>query len=295
MTVTCVLLLLVLLPIGGQCHTGEALQPHDLWRAWSFDAGITIPLAVSAILFAAGARRSRGVSLTQLICFWCGWSVLAFSLVSPLHELGEVLFSAHMTQHEILMLIAAPLMVLARPLVPMLWGLPIGWRKTLGRGFQTPAILRVWRTITRPVTASAIHASALWVWHAPFLFQATLESEWIHAAQHVSFLGSALLFWWSLLYAHGRTNYGESALYIFGTAVHTSILGALLTFSGAIWYPAYALRTQAWGIAPLEDQQVGGLIMWIPAGVIYLAAGLTTFGLWLRESEIVARRREYVL
>jgi cytochrome c oxidase assembly factor CtaG len=125
------------------------------------------------------------------------------------------------------------------------------------------------------------------------LFQATLSSDWIHSAQHISFLGTALLFWWSLFYAHGRTGYGSSVLYVFTTAVHTSILGALLTFAGAVWYPAYAPSTTAWGLSPLEDQQIGGLIMWIPAGVVYLAAGLWLLALCLRDSDIVANRGRY--
>ena len=82
-------------------------------------------------------------------------------------------------------------------------------------------------------------------------------------------------------------------MYIFTTAVHTSILGALLTFAGAVWYPAYAPTTATWGLSPLEDQQIGGLIMWIPAGVVYLGAGLWLLALWLRESDVVANRRRY--
>jgi putative membrane protein len=125
------------------------------------------------------------------------------------------------------------------------------------------------------------------------LFQATLSSDWIHSAQHISFLGSALLFWWSLFYAEGRTGYAFSVLYIFTTAVHTSILGALLTFAGSVWYPVYSATTTAWGLSPLEDQQIGGLIMWVPAGVVYLGAGLGLLALCLRESDHVAHRRHY--
>ena len=115
------------------------------------------------------------------------------------------------------------------------------------------------------------------MWHIPRFFQATLDNDWIHSAQHVSFLGSALLFWWSLFYAHGKVRYGASVLYLFTTAVHTSILGALLTFASTVWYPDYVATTPAWGLTPLEDQQVGGLIMWIPAGLVYVIGGLVLF------------------
>jgi putative membrane protein len=285
--------MLVLGSAAGFGHTGEPLEPHDLWQSWTFDPGIVIPLAVTAILFALGARTSRGVKIAQFAFFWSGWIFLVLSLISPLHPLGEALFSAHMAQHEILMLAAAPLLVLSRPLVPQLWGLPIGWRKGLGQWSKRPAVQHTWRAATQPLAACWIHAAALWLWHAPQLFQATLQNEWIHAAQHLSFFGSALLFWWSLFYAHGRATYGASVLYVLATAIHTSILGALLTFARTVWYPSYSLTTQAWGLTPLEDQQIGGLIMWVPAGVVYLGAGLGLFALWLRESDAVASRRRY--
>jgi putative membrane protein len=131
---------LLLTSIAAWGHTGEPLEPHDLWSAWSLDPGIVIPLALVAILFAAGARTSRGVSGKQFVCFWSGWIFLALALVSPLHPLGEALFSAHMAQHEILMLIAAPLLVLSRPLVPILWGLPIEARKVLGQWSKRPPV-----------------------------------------------------------------------------------------------------------------------------------------------------------
>lgn len=273
-------------------HGGEALQPHDLWTAWVFDPGIVIPLLLAAVLYLRGATAAHGVSRSQKACFWSGWVLLCVALLSPLHPLGEALFSAHMAQHELLMVAAAPLLVLARPLVALLWGLPFGWRRSLGHFSKGKAFQGVWRFFTHPMTAWWVHAAALWLWHLPRPFQATLDSDWIHSAQHVSFLGSALLFWWSLFYAHGKARYGASVLYVFTTAVHTSILGALLTFASTVWYPDYSVTTSAWGLTPLEDQQAGGLIMWIPAGVVYVVAGLYLFAGWLQESERVTSLRE---
>ena len=219
--------------------------------------------------------------------------MLVLALVSPLHPLGEALFSAHMVQHEILILVCAPLLVVSRPLVPMLWGLPFSWRRTVGQWSKLPWVERGWRSVTSPPSAWWIHAVALWVWHAPAMFQATLSSAWMHAAQHLSFLLSALLFWWSLFYAHGRLGYGASVIYVFTTSVHTSILGALLTLSSTLWYPAYANGTAPWGLSALEDQQIGGLVMWIPASVVYLGMALLLIVQWLRESETMVVRRGY--
>lgn len=266
------------------------LQPGNLWRAWEFDPGVVAPLAISALLYVRGSRKEVAADRNQRIYFWSGWGALALALISPLHPLGEALFSAHMVQHEILMLIAAPLLVLSRPLVTFLWGMPFEWRRSLGRWAKNDYVHGTWTTITDPFTAWWLHAAAIWIWHAPVMFDLTLESEAAHTAQHLSFFLSALLFWWALFYARGRKSYGAGVFYIFTTAVHTGILGALLTFSPHVWYHAYSATTQAWGLTPLEDQQLGGLIMWVPANLVYLAAGLVLFAKWLKESDLALER-----
>jgi len=180
--------------------------------------------------------------------------------------------------------------VLSRPLVTFLWGMPFEWRRRLGQWAKTDYVRGSWNFLTDPFTAWWLHAAAIWIWHVPFLFDLTLQSELAHTAQHLSFFLSALLFWWALLYAHGRRAYGAGVFYVFTTAVHTSILGALLTFAPRVWYASYTTTTQAWGLTPLEDQQIGGLIMWVPAGLVYLAAGLWLFGAWLKESDALLER-----
>jgi putative membrane protein len=282
--------IIILAPVVGIAHPGEPLQPDDLWSAWEFDPGVVVPLLVSAFLYARGSKRHHGLRFREKLCFWTGWSLLAIALVSPLHPVGELLFSAHMVQHEILMLVAAPLMVLSRPLVTFLWALPFDWRRGLGHWSKTDYVKRIWAFITDSLAAWCIHAAAIWIWHAPVMFQATLKSELAHTAQHLSFFLSALLFWWALFYAHGRLAYGAAVLYVFTTAVHTSILGALLTFAPHVWYPAYSSTTQAWGLTPLQDQQIGGLVMWVPAGLVYLVAGLALFAAWLSESDAMLER-----
>jgi putative membrane protein len=198
-----------------------------------------------------------------------------------------------MTQHEVLMLLAAPLLVLSRPLVPYLWALPARMRSSVGAVGKKRGVRVVWRTLTNPLVAWAIHAVALWLWHAPVLFQATLRSDFVHTLQHLSFLGSALLFWWALIHSRrGVMSYGAAVLYMFTTSVHSGVLGALLTFAHTVWYPAYATTTGSWGLTPLEDQQLGGLIMWVPAGLVYIVAGLALMVGWMRESERRVQRRE---
>jgi putative membrane protein len=271
-------------------HAGEPLEPHDLWTAWSWDPLIVMGLVLSGLLYWRGDRPGHGIRRWERAAYWTGWASLVIALVSPLHPAGEVLFSAHMLQHEILMLISAPLIVLGRPLVAYMWGLPEAWRKPVGGIGRVRWIASLWSWLARPLNAWWIHAVALWGWHAPALFQATLTSEVVHALQHLSFLATALLFWWALLRGReAHAGYGAAVFYVFTTGVHSSILGALLTFASTIWYPGYERTTQAWGLTPLEDQQIGGLIMWVPAGFVFLMAGLALFAKWMHASDLRAR------
>ena len=266
-------------PISTSCVTGGCSIRVSWFR-----------LSSPGFFYAIGVVRLRRVNKKvvgglEVACFVAGWLALIIALVSPLHPWGSVLFSAHMTQHELLMLVAAPLLVLGRPMIPFLWAFPKTTARRLSAWTKATPWQRTWRAITAPFVAWMIHAVALWGWHVPFLFQATLESEWIHALQHASFFGSALLFWWAILQGRERAaGSGAAVLYLFTTALHSSLLGALLTFARSVWYPIYNGATLSWGLTPLEDQQLGGLIMWVPAGAVYIVAALALFAGWLRES-----------
>ena len=142
-----------------------------------------------------------------------------------------------------------------------------------------------------------LHALALWVWHLPLLYESALRSEVVHAAEHVSFAGTAVLYWWVVAEcgAPRRMDRAVGVLYVFTIAMQGGILGALMTFSAAPWYPAYAASATAWGLTPLEDQQLAGLIMWVPSGLVYLAAALVLLVGWLRMADAAAIRREHRL
>lgn len=271
-------------------HVGD-LDVSNAWKAWSTEPNLVGPIVFLGWAYGVGWLRVRARSPStprkgDLGWFVAGWSALTLALISPIHPLGSVLFSVHMIQHELLMVVAAPLLVLGRTELYLLCALPAtaGARATrLTRDF---GLAYLWRGINRPLVAWSLHAGALWAWHMPRWFEATLSSPWIHTAQHISFLGTAVIFWQAVFRSpKRRAAYGASILYLFTTGIHTGALGALLTFTTNVWYPVYAPTTPVWGLTPLEDQQLGGLIMWVPAGLIYVVAGLALFTSWLRESD----------
>jgi putative membrane protein len=274
-------------------HAGQPVTPHDLWRAWSFEPAVITGLAVTAAIYARGfvesssrSRRGRNLHEREALFFVSGFTVLAIALLSPVHTAGTALFSAHMIQHELLMAIGAPLLVLGRPALPLMWGLPVPVRKPVGRLLSTRAFRRVWAVLTRPLAAFLAHGAAIWIWHTPRLYDASITSELVHTAQHMSFLVTALIFWWSVFPArrlNGRQGY--AIVYLFLTGIHTTLLGALFTIADTPLFSAYAgASTLAWGLTPLEDQQLGGLIMWVPGGLVYLAAALYLMLTFIRES-----------
>lgn len=276
-------------------HDGAPLASHDLWSPWTRDPLILVPLAALALLYWLGRRhRHRGPGRRRdrrAIMFWLGWGALVLALVSPLHALGEALFWAHMTQHEILMTVAAPLLVLGGTMVPMLRALPRDARRSIDRMLRWPAVRWVWRAVTRMDVAWIVQAVVLTAWHLPVLYQRSLASEWVHAVQHLSYLAAAVLYWWSVLETPiARHQRGAAVLSLFLTSLYAGALGALITFAGTPWYPAYR-ATAVWGLTPLEDQQLAGLVMWMPGGVAYLVAALALTARWLGDAERRGQRR----
>ena len=267
--------------IGG---VAPGLAPGRIAGAgqWGEDPWSLLPLAIALGLYVAGlillwrkAGSGRGISLRHAAAFGAGWLILALALQSLLHFWGERIFSAHMVEHEIVMVVAAPLLVVSRPLIPFLWALPIAWRRKLGGMHRLRGFRPIWEGSTRPLTAWIVHAAVLWVWHIPVVFRAALASEAVHAAQHLCFLAAALLYWWSLLCRRdGADMQGASVISLFATSVQTALLGALLTVSTVAWYGTEPHSQRVCGLTPIEDQQLAGLIMWVPAGLAYVGVAL---------------------
>lgn len=269
----------------------DTLREAATWSAEPWLLGL---LAAGALLYGIGCMRlwrragpGRGISPGQSARFATGWLALAAALVSPVDALAATLFSMHMVQHELMMVVAAPLIVTGRPLEAWTWAMPASWRAPVAAAARAPGLGRAWGAMTHPAVAWMLHALALWLWHVPAFFEASLASRAVHELQHASFLGTALLLWWSVLGRGTRRSDAASLGSLFTTMLHTGALGALLTFAPTVWYATYA-RASAFGLAPLEDQQLGGLVMWAPGGLAYLVAGLAIVASWLRSSPAAA-------
>jgi putative membrane protein len=290
--------LLAALPSLCGAHASSEPQAAIAWSSWSFEPWVVLALSISLALYAIGAVRlwrragaGRGLSRTQAAAFGVGWLALAAALVSPLDALSDRLFSAHMVQHEILMLVAAPLLVLGRPLAAFAWALPQWALRPASSPWRSGWPAAAWSALTDPLSAWALHALALWCWHIPSVFDAAVESPVLHALQHTSFLASALLFWWAALGSCARAGRrGVAMLLLFTTMLHTGALGALLALASSPWYPHYAQAAGA-GLDPLEDQQLGGLVMWVPGGLAYLATALVVAYHWLAGNPRPVARR----
>jgi putative membrane protein len=196
---------------------------------------------------------------------------------------------AHMAQHELLIVVAAPLMAFSAPLLASLWALPSNARSRVTTAVRRPALATVWMAVTAPLSGFALHAIALWTWHLPALYDLALAHESVHILEHVCFFGTAALFWWGIAHGrYGRAGYGAAVVYVFATAAHSGVLGALMTVSPRVWYAPYAVAHLS-GVTALQDQQLAGLLMWVPAGVAFVAAALVLFAAWLRQSDRMTR------
>ena len=273
---------------------------HDVWTSWTLQPPVLVGLGAAGWAYWRGVRtlwsgsRRRAIAGAQVASFAGGLAILFVALVSPLHSAAGELLWAHMVQHVLLVLVAAPLLVLGAPLVPMTLALPVTWRRRIRRWGRIGWIRGSGRALTLPLTAWLLQFIALWAWHAPALYDAAARSQGIHALEHASFLATSILFWWVAFRPGTRTRLsgGSEVLYVVTAGVQSGALGAVITFASSPLYPVYADATTRWGLTALQDQQLAGLIMWIPSGVVYLAVGGALFVRWLLAMERETRRLE---
>jgi putative membrane protein len=277
----------VLIPVTAVAHgvDGRLTADPRVFSLW--DQAALAGLTFVGTLYWIGVRELRarraGPSRIERMAFGAGWLALVGSILPWFDAAALELFSAHMAQHELMMLVGAPLIVAGRPLATCLWALPETWRRSIALPLQRGTVASLARTIAAPVTAWTLHGLVVWIWHAPGLYELAVRSEPVHMLQHAMFISTSVLFWWGLVYGrYGRAGYGAAVFYVFTTAIHTGILGAMLTFAPSPLYGVYATSGHD---DPLGDQQLAGLVMWIPAGLLLTMIGVGLFAAWLGESE----------
>ena len=259
---------------------------HDA-LGWTLDPVLIVPLGLALLIYLVGWARLAGRASTPVrpASFLAGWTILTLSLISPLHEAGERSFTMHMIEHELIMLGATLLLAASSAGGILAWGLPRRFRLALG-GSWTSSLQALWRRLTEPVTATAVQGAIMWGWHAPFLFDRALDHSGWHIAQHAWFFASSLLFWWAMLHPRRAGGYGVSAACLFATSLIGGALGALMSFSASPWYADYAaMGMTGIGLDPVADQQLAGLVMWIPGGLVHGLAALFLFYKWLKSAE----------
>jgi putative membrane protein len=285
-----VALALQALPAAAHATAAAGRELADTALAVGFGA----PLLAAAYLYAKGiaalwrsAGRGRGVRRAEAACFAFGWGTLAIALLPALDAATHRSFAVHMVQHELLMVVAAPLLVLGRPLEGWAWALPLAAKRSLRPMTRAKPLRQAWGAVTAPLGAWSFHALSVWVWHVPMLFRLALESVPLHILQHGCFFGSALALWWAAFGKASRAPTATSIASLFTTMLHTSALGALLTFAPTVWYATE--QSPPFGLTPLEDQQLGGLVMWVPGGLGYMIAGLAIVARWLAPARGVSK------
>lgn len=261
---------------------------------WNWEGWVLASLAVAVFGYVRGllrmdaGARARVFGVGRYAAFAAGIGVLFVALISPLDALDDQLFSAHMLQHMLLILVAPPLLVWSRPATAWLWAFELPARRAIGRFWMgAPGVQRGIRFLMRPLAVWVLSSFALWFWHLPGPYDWALGNAWVHAGEHLCFFLTALAFWSLVLAPYGRRqlDYGSSLLFVGTLGMQMGLLGAILTFAARPVYLAHAHTTLAWGLSLLEDQQLAGLIMWVPAGLVYTGTMAVLFVAWLHDAE----------
>jgi putative membrane protein len=281
-------------------HVGQPPAPHDLWTSWSLEPVVLLGFALAIGIYSRGVRaawrragRGRGMRVDQVRFFAAGMVALAIALISPVDAVGSALFSIHMVQHLLLMLVAAPLIVLGAPAQATLWAVsPAVRRSVTGWWLRTRWLQDMWHAVSNPFVLWWAHTLAVWLWHVPRLYEAALRVDVLHDLEHLSFFVTALAFWWLTIHpaARRRLGFGGGVVYLFASAMQSGALGALLVFATRPWYTIHDRSTLPWGLTPLEDQHLAGVIMWAPASVVYLLAIGVYLAGWLRSERRLSHR-----
>jgi cytochrome c oxidase assembly factor CtaG/cytochrome c2 len=273
-------------------HAVEGIPPQGL--AWSFEPWVLTGLALASLLYGLGLYRlDREVGAERVLdrrhaaAFASGMLVVFLALCSPIDSVGGKLFSVHMLQHILLMMMAPPLLVWSRPAIAFVWAFAPPWRKRIGRAWTRAGLDHIAGFLMHPAVVFVLFCGSFVFWHLPRPYASGLHSEIVHSLEHLSFFVPALAFWTIIIEPSGRRrlDYAATLLYLVVTVVLSDMPGALMVLAPRPLYPEHAAGAAAWGLTQMQDQQLAGLIMWIPAGAVYIAAAIWLFVQLLQSTE----------
>lgn len=265
-----------------------------LLLSWSLRADITVVLSLAGLAYFLGWQRLRpsrrsipsrkGHERTRFLAtrwrlssYLCGIAAMMFTLMSPIDVLGGHMFFIHMIQHLLLVMVIPPLLLIANPLPFMLWGIPSQIRIYVGRCLSKGSPFReTLTTLTRPGLVWLFFILSFIGWHDPWMYNKALSSKLLHDLEHLTFFGSAMLYWWHITRAGPRIHHHFTdkmrVTYLLATVPANMLAGVAITFASQPLYNYYRSVPRLWGISLMQDQMLGGIIMWIPGSMMYLAA-----------------------
>ena len=281
--------------------------------SWDWKIEVIIVLALAGTLYSRGWWQLRQRSHDQVrpyrrtvrsrwrlavrwrpVAYWAGLISVGLALLSPIDALGQQLFFMHMVQHLLLIMIAPPLLLIANPMPFILWGLPTGWRRSVGRVVsqalhRESGFRRGLRAVTQPGIIWLVWVISLIGWHDPNLYNAALRYEWVHDVEHLTFFIASLLLWWHLTGAGPRVHRQFGLLGRIGLVLSVvppnMLTGVVLAFAEEGYYSYYEAVPRLWGFDVLMDQQLGGVIMWVPGSMMYIVAALILIGRFLSQED----------
>ena len=284
-------------------HDGVPLAPEDLMQAWQWHPLLLVGLATVAWLYSQGVKivwwRSgvgQGITPWQALAFNGGLTVLFLAFISPLDALSRDLFIAHMAQHLLLILVAAPLLVFGNAPVALAWALPKWIQRRWGYWWRQQSDLHlIGRLFLRPSMIWGVHLVALWLWQVPYVYKVARHDPIVHVGQHGVFLVAAMLFW-QLLLSNKRNDplpIVVTLRFVATTALAGVLLGLLITFVPTLWYPVYTPTALGWGLTAVADQQMAGVILASSMGLVYSGITAAYWRTW-RDSRRAATSQQQI-
>jgi putative membrane protein len=265
------------------------------FTAWNWNPLATLLLLMVAYLYLNGlanwTRPSHPISRWQKAAFFTGLFTIFIALQSPLDNLSEHMLSFHQLQHFLLRMLGPLLVLLGAPLTPMLRGLPL-W---VLQGFVRPTVRHplaraAYDKMTNPVITVAIFMGVLYLWQIPGGFNLALRNEFVHAIMHMTMMSSGFLFYWAVIDPaprRSRVHYGVRVLYLGLIVLPNTLLGAVIAFSKGIIYSGYEGVYQPFDMSLLTDQQIGGLVLWVPGDMMSILVAGIVMVMWYEREEAI--------